>query len=194
MKVIRGPFIVGQELVHRQLQFIGENPTREGLIGTPGRVVRAWSELFAGYDADPAKLLKTFDAGGCNQIVLLRDIEMFSMCEHHLLPFFGRAHVAYIPDMRVIGISKLARLVEIYARRLQIQERIGEQVTSALMEHLEPLGAACIIKAQHLCMQMRGVSKQHSVMVTSSLKGVFLEEEQGSAARMELLHLIEMKD
>jgi GTP cyclohydrolase I len=176
-----------KETVREQLLFIGEDPKREGLLKTPERVEKAWNEIFAGYKKDPKDLLTTFDSDGCDQVVLLKDIELFSMCEHHLLPFFGVAHVAYIPNKKVIGISKLARLLDIYARRAQIQERIGEQVTTALMEHLSPKGAACIIEATHMCMRMRGVSKQHSTMVTSSMKGVFFTD---SAARSELMQLI----
>lgn len=176
-----------QQTIVRQLEYIGEDPNREGLKETPNRSVQAWGEIFAGYQKDPANLLTTFNTDGYDQMILSRDIEVYSMCEHHILPFFGKAHVAYIPGERIIGISKLARLVDIYARRLQIQERLGEQVTSAMMEHLKPKGAACIIEAQHLCMMMRGVGKQNSVMITSSLKGMFLEN---SFARNELLQLI----
>lgn len=176
-----------EQNIVRQLQYLGEDVTREGLIDTPKRIVKSWKELYKGYDQKPEDLLTTFMADGYDQIVLLKDIEMYSMCEHHMLPFIGKAHVAYIPDKKVIGISKLARLVDMYARRLQIQERIGEQVSTALMERLQPKGAACIIEAQHLCMKMRGVNKQNSVMITSSLKGVFLKQ---SDARMELMKLI----
>lgn len=174
-------------LIEEILFSIGETPSREGLIDTPKRVIKSWGEIYSGYGKDPKVLLTTFMADGCDQMVLLKDIEIFSMCEHHMLPFFGIAHVAYIPGEKVIGISKLARLVDMFARRLQIQERIGEQVTTALMEHLQPLGAACVIEATHMCMRMRGVSKQHSTMVTSSMKGVFLTE---ASAKQELLQLI----
>ena len=146
-----------------------------------------WDEIYAGYSKDPADILTTFSADGCDQIVLLKDIELYSMCEHHNLPFYGKAHVAYLPGEKVIGISKLARLVDIYARRMQIQERIGEQVTEALMNYLQPRGAACIIEATHMCMRMRGVGKQNSTMITSSMKGVFLTD---TAVRQELLTLI----
>jgi len=176
-----------QENIVRQIEYIGEDPNREGLLETPNRVVRSWQELFAGYDQKLADVLKVFDSDGYNQIVLLKDIEMYSMCEHHMLPFFGKAHVAYIPDGKIIGISKLARLVDIYARRLQTQERIGEQVTCALMDSLRPLGAACIIEATHMCMRMRGISKQQSTMVTSSLRGVFFENSKARAELMSLL-------
>lgn len=179
-----------QENITRILQFIGDDPMREGLLDTPNRVIRAYkNEIFSGYNKDLKDLFVTFDNAGYDQIIILRNIEMSSMCEHHMLPFYGVAHVAYIPNDRVVGLSKLARLVDLYSRRLQIQERIGEQVTEALMEHLQPLGAACIIDAVHLCMRMRGVSKQNSSMVTSSLKGVFRTDEK---ARQELLNLIGM--
>jgi len=168
------------------LRSIGEDPEREGLLDTPGRVVRSWSELYSGYEKDPKDLLTVFEAGTYDQIVLLKNVEMYSQCEHHMLPFIGVAHIAYLPDKKVIGISKLARLLDIYARRLQIQERIGDQVTDALMEYLEPKGAACIIEAQHLCMQMRGVAKQNSVMITSSMRGVFRDP----GVKDELLKLI----
>lgn len=141
-----------KDLIRLQLEAIGENTNREGLLETPSRVVKSWGELYSGYDKDPKDLLTVFQAGTYNQIVLLKDIEMFSMCEHHMLPFFGKAHVAYIPGEHVIGISKLARLVDMFARRLQIQERIGEQVTDALMDYLKPKAAACIIEAQHMCL------------------------------------------
>lgn len=178
---------IAQEHVRAVLQLIGENPSREGLKDTPARVVRSWRELFAGYRQNPADVFRTFTDGACNEMVILRDIEFYSTCEHHMLPFFGRAHIAYLPNGLVIGVSKLARLLDIFSRRLQIQERIGQQVTAALMEHLHPLGAACVIEAQHFCMKARGVQKQDSVMVTSSLRGVFLTD---APARSEFLRLI----
>jgi len=165
-----------QNKIAEILQHIGEDPEREGLKETPNRVVRSWLELYQGYYQDPLDLLTTFESGTYDQIIVCKDVELFSMCEHHMLPFFGKAHVAYIPGDKVIGVSKLARLVDIYARRLQIQERIGEQVTTFLMENLKPKGAACIIQAVHMCMRMRGVGKQHSEMITSSMKGSFLTD------------------
>jgi GTP cyclohydrolase I len=182
-----GATISAEDAVIRQLQFIGEDVKREGLLETPKRVIRSWGELFGGYQQDPVKVIKSFTEGTCDEMVLLKNVEFYSTCEHHMLPFFGRAHVAYIPKGRVIGVSKLARVLDIFARRLQIQERIGQQVTEALMAHLQPHGAACIIEAQHFCMKARGVQKQDSVMVTSSLKGVFLEN---AAARAELMGLV----
>jgi GTP cyclohydrolase I len=175
------------ELIKTQISEIGDSPDRQGLKDTPKRVVRSWQELYAGYWEKPEDILTVFDAGTYDQIVLLKDCELYSMCEHHMLPFFGKAHIAYIPNDKVIGISKLARLLEIYSRRLQIQERIGEQVTEAIMDYLGAKGAACIIEAEHMCMRMRGVGKQNSTMVTSSLKGAFFTS---SAARMELMGLI----
>lgn len=178
-----------QEHVTRMLEYIGEDPKRDGLIETPKRIVKSWDELYKGYKQDPAEIFKVFEKDGFNydQMVLVKDITLYSMCEHHNLPFWGRAHVAYIPNDKVVGVSKLARLVQIFSRRMQIQERIGDQVTEAIMTHLKPKGAACIIEAEHLCMKMRGVQEQNSVMMTSSLKGVFLENQ---AARNELLELI----
>ena len=172
------------------LEYLGENPKREGLADTPKRILKSWDHLFGGYHKEPAKILTTFsddDVVPRGQIILLKNIEMYSTCEHHFLPFFGKAHVAYIPRDRVIGISKLARIVEIFARRLQIQERIGLQVTEALMKHLNAEAAACIIEAQHMCMTARGVEKQNSVMTTSSLQGPFLTDPQ---KRNELYSLI----
>jgi GTP cyclohydrolase I len=173
--------------IRRFLQLVGEDPDREGLRGTPDRVLASFPKLFGGYTQDAAGVIKTFPADGYEQVVLVKDIELYSTCEHHLLPFFGKAHVAYIPEEKVIGVSKLARIVEIYSRRLQIQERICQQVTNALMEHLKPVAAACIIEAQHLCMMIRGVEKQHSKMVTSSLEGSFRKDP---SARSELMRLI----
>lgn len=171
-------------------KYLGENPSREGLAGTPDRIIRSWEKLFGGYKINPKDIMTIFKEDNVvpfNQIILLKDIEFYSTCEHHFLPFVGKAHVAYIPKDRVVGISKLARVVEIFSRRLQIQERIGNQVTDSLMELLKPQGAACIIEAKHFCMTSRGVNKQNSVMVTSSLKGCFLTHDQ---TRQELLTLL----
>ncbi len=176
-----------EDIFIRQLEFIGEDANREGLKETPKRIAKAWKEIFSGYNKDPKDVIKTFESGGYDQIVLLKDIEMYSMCEHHMLPFVGKAHVAYIPGGRVIGISKLARLIDIFSKRLQIQERIGDQVTDILMKELNALGAACVIEADHFCIRMRGVGKQHSSMVTSSMKGVFMDKPE---ARQELMSLI----
>lgn len=178
----------GMNIVRSLLHAIGEDPSREGLQDTPLRVVNSWCELFAGYKVNVGKLITTFsEVEYYDEIVLLRNIEFFSFCEHHMLPFTGYGHVAYLPGKKVIGISKLARILDAYARRLQIQERIGQQVVHALEEYLKPKGAACVLVAQHGCMICRGVKKQNSEMVTSSLSGVFKEK---TAIRMELLSLI----
>jgi GTP cyclohydrolase I len=181
-----------EHIIYRLLQAIGENPDRPGLLETPNRVVRSWDELYIGYKQDPIDVFKTFEEDGYNELVWMKNIEFFSMCEHHMLPFFGKAHVAYIAnDKQVIGASKLARLVDIFARRLTTQERIARQVTESLMQYLKPVGAACIVEAVHLCMRCRGVGKQNSVMGTSCLRGVFLEDsDAGRAARAELIGLL----
>jgi len=166
-----------------------ENGTREGLDKTPARVIDAWDEIFAGYGMNAGDILEaTFNAEGYNGIVLLRDIEFTSTCEHHLLPFRGRAHVAYIPVERIVGISKLARIVELHARKLQNQERITKGVADDLERELNPLGAAVILEASHGCMQCRGVAKQQAVMTTSAMRGVFFEKQE---ARAELMQLIQ---
>lgn len=175
------------DAVIRLLQFIGEDPEREGLQDTPKRVVKSYAELFSGYRQNPASVMTTFKDGACDELVLLKNIEFVSHCEHHMLPFVGQAHIAYVPNGKIIGISKLARVLEIYARRLQVQERLTKQVTAALMEHLRPLGAACVIESRHLCMVCRGVQKQHSTMITSSLEGVFRTD---AAARAEFMSMI----
>ena len=179
-----------EESISDIMEYIGEDTTREGLLETPKRVRKSWDKLYGGYNMDPKDLLKTFDKETYSQMVVLKDIEFYSTCEHHMLPFFGKAHIAYIPGNKVIGVSKLARLLEIYARRMQIQERIGEQVTSFLMEELKAKGAACVLEAQHFCMTSRGVEKQNAKMVTSSLKGVFLEEAE---TRQEFFSMIGRK-
>ncbi len=161
---------------------------REGLRRTPERVVESWKELYSGYGQDPGKALNsTFNGEGYDGIVLLKDIEFYSTCEHHMLAFTGKAHVAYIPTDRIAGISKLARIVEVYARRLQNQERITTQVADALEKHLKPLGAAVIIEASHACMGCRGVKKSHAIMSTSAMRGVFFDKAE---ARAELMQLI----
>ena len=184
-------FSLAEQYIRQILSMVGDNCDRPGLKDTPARVVRSWVELYAGYSMDPAELMTSFpfeDGQKCDEIILLKDIELYSTCEHHMLPFYGKAHVAYLPGKSLLGISKLARLVEVYARRLQIQERIGTQVTQFLMgEHVNANGAACIIEASHMCIQMRGIQKQNSVMMTSSLEGVFLDDGQ---ARAELMSMI----
>ena len=162
---------------------------REGLLDTPKRVIESWEEIFAGYAMDASDLLQaTFNAEGYEGIVLLRDIEFTSTCEHHLQPFRGRAHIAYIPVERIVGISKLARILELHARRLQNQERITKGIADDLVRELQPLGAAVIIEASHGCMQCRGVAKQQAVMTTSAMRGVFFDRPE---ARAELMQLIQ---
>ena len=170
------------------ISFIGDDVSREGLVDTPRRVVESWRELYSGYKADIASMMTTFDKEQYDQMVVLQNIEFFSTCEHHMLPFTGIAHVAYIPDKRIIGISKLARLVDAFSRRLQNQERITTQVTAALDTFLEPKGSACIIEARHHCMGCRGTKKPHAIMKTSSLRGAFKED---AATRSELFRMLE---
>jgi len=170
------------------LQYIGDDPGREGLINTPKRIVKSWKKLYGGYAEDPNKILSTvFKEGVCDEMVILKNIEFYSTCEHHMLPFFGVIHIGYIPDTKVVGISKLARLVEVFARRLQIQERMTDQIAEALVKSLSPLGVFVIAEAQHFCMVSRGVEKQKSKMITSSIKGVFMTKLE---ARNEFLQLI----
>lgn len=164
-----------RQAIRTILNHIGEDPDREGLQETPDRILRSLSELYGGYNQDAGKILKTFKDGGedVDEMIIQRNIPFFSMCEHHMLPFFGVAHVAYLPQDRIVGLSKLARLVDIYSRRLQVQERMTSQITEALMTHLQPKGAACIVQAAHLCMFQRGIRKHHSDTITSSIKGCF---------------------
>ncbi|MBR68589.1 MAG: GTP cyclohydrolase I FolE [Euryarchaeota archaeon] len=179
------------EAVETLLAYIeGEHAVnREGLQKTPQRVVDSWKEIFAGYDMDAAEILQaTFNGEGYDGIVLLRNIEFTSTCEHHLQPFRGRGHIAYIPVERIVGISKLARILELHARRLQNQERITKGIADDLERELKPLGAAVILEASHGCMQCRGVAKQQAVMTTSAMRGVFFEKPE---ARTELMQLIQ---
>src|SRR5678809_939757 len=176
-----------EKAVREILFAVGEDPDREGLLKTPNRVARAYGELMAGLADDPRRHLKTVFHERYDEVVLLRDIEFHSLCEHHLLPFTGRAHVAYLPDGKVVGLSKLARLVEGYARRPQVQERLTTQIADALMEELSPAGAACVVEAVHTCMTIRGAKKHGSTMVTSALRGIFKEN---AASRSEILSLI----
>jgi GTP cyclohydrolase I len=176
-------------LVEGLLRYVGEDPGREGLQRTPERVAKSLQFLTAGYEQDVASVINgAVFAQTYSEMVIVRDIEVYSLCEHHLLPFFGRAHVAYIPDGRIIGLSKLPRIVDIFARRLQVQERLTTQVADALDEALSPLGVAVVIEAAHLCMMMRGVQKQNSSTLTSSMRGVFLSDQRTRAELMELIH------
>lgn len=177
-----------EQAVFTLLNYLEKDPDREGLQKTPKRVIDSFDEIFAGYNKNSAEVLdSTFNGEGYNGIVLLRDIEFHSTCEHHLQPFKGRAHVAYIPTDRIVGISKLARIVDLHARRLQNQERITKGVADDIEAHLNPLGAAVIIEAAHGCMQCRGVMKQNSIMTTSAMRGVFFDKAE---ARTELMQLI----
>jgi GTP cyclohydrolase IA len=176
-----------ERAVREILISIGEDPDREGLLRTPNRVARAYAELMAGLREDPCIHLKTVFNERYDEVVLLRDIEFHSLCEHHLLPFMGKAHVAYLPDGKVVGLSKLARLVEGFARRPQVQERLTTQIADALMEALNPAGAACVIEATHTCMTIRGAKKPGSIMVTSALRGIF---KDNPPSRNEILSLM----
>lgn len=179
------------DLVRGLLSHIGENPDREGLLDTPRRVVDAMADHFKGYTEDPRQYLKrTFtEVGGYDELVLVSDIELHSHCEHHMVPFVGRAHVAYIPDGKVVGLSKIARVVDAYAKRLQVQEKLTAQIATAIQEELHPQGVAVILQCQHFCMCYRGVRKPGCWTTTSKLFGCFLNED---AARSELLTLIQM--
>lgn len=175
----------------RILAIIGEDPAREGLERTPLRVAKAISYLTNGYKMNPEAILKSaMFKEDYRQMVIVKDIDLYSMCEHHMLPFFGKAHVAYIPDGYITGLSKLARVVEAYARRLQVQERLTTQIRDCIQKTLNPLGVAVVIEAQHMCMQIRGVQKQNSVTTTSAFTGVFLEQLN---TREEFIHLIGTK-
>ncbi|MEM7247625.1 MAG: GTP cyclohydrolase I FolE [Acidobacteriota bacterium] len=171
------------------LEAIGEDPQREGLLKTPARVARSFQFLTSGMRQDPEAMLRgaIFDAEGCDEMVVVKDIELYSLCEHHLLPFHGRCHVGYIPDGKILGLSKVARLVDVYARRLQVQERLTQQVANTLQAVLQPRGVAVVVEAVHLCMAMRGVAKQNSSAVTSAMLGGFLQDRP---TREEFLSLV----
>jgi len=177
-----------EELIRRLLAELGEDPTREGLVRTPLRVARSLAFLTSGYSADIDEVLNgalfTVDY---SEMVIVKDIDFYSLCEHHLLPFFGKCHVAYIPNSRVIGLSKIPRLVDVFARRLQIQERMTNQIAETIREKIEPLGVAVVCEGTHLCMSMRGVEKQNSFAMTSAMLGVFRDNAR---TRMEFLELI----
>jgi GTP cyclohydrolase I len=177
-----------QEIIRQLLAELGEDPTREGLIDTPKRVEKALRFLTSGYTTDvDATLNNALFSVDYNEMVIVRDIDFYSLCEHHLLPFFGKCHIAYIPQGRVLGLSKLPRLVDIFARRLQIQERMTNEIAETLREKIDPLGVAVVMEATHLCMSMRGVEKQNSFAATSAMLGVFREDAR---TRMEFLELI----
>lgn len=175
------------ELVAEMIRRLGDDPEREGMLKTPERVEKAMRFLTHGYETSAETVVgdALFEEHH-NNMVLVKDIEMYSLCEHHLLPFFGKVHVAYIPNGRIMGLSKTARLVEVYCRRFQVQERLTEQIAQALWDVVEPQGVGVIVEAHHLCMMMRGVEKQNSVTITSAMRGVFLDDP---ATREEFLHL-----
>jgi GTP cyclohydrolase IA len=180
-----------EELMKEIIVRLGEDPEREGLVRTPARVHKAFEFLTRGYSEDPESMLKkalftvTYD-----EMVIVKDVEVFSLCEHHMLPFFGKVHVAYIPNGRVIGLSKIPRLIEIFSRRLQIQERLTTQIAETIQKVIQPQGVGVVIEARHLCMMMRGVEKQHSAAVTSSMLGCFRDEQE---TRQEFLSLIRQR-
>ncbi len=175
-------------LSKRQLELIGEDPQREGLVKTPERVAKAWQFLTHGYGIDPDEVLRSaLFAEDYSEMVLVKDIEVYSLCEHHALPFFGKAHVAYIPNGHIVGLSKIPRVVDVFARRLQVQERLTLEIRDAVDRVLKPEGVAVVIEAQHLCMMMRGAEKQNSMTTTSAMSGVFLDNAN---TRSEFMRLI----
>jgi GTP cyclohydrolase IA len=180
-----------QDLIRKLLAEIGENPDREGLLDTPKRVEKAYKFLTSGYEADIDRVLNnalfTVDY---SEMVIVKDIDFYSLCEHHLLPFFGKCHVAYIPSTKVIGLSKIPRLVDIFSRRLQVQERLTNQIANTIRDKIAPIGVAVVMEATHLCMSMRGVEKQNSFAVTSAMLGAF---QTDSRTRMEFLELIKLR-
>jgi GTP cyclohydrolase IA len=181
-----------QDIIRRLLAELGENPAREGLLDTPKRVEKALKFLTSGYSADlDAVLNNALFTVDYNEMVIVKDIDFYSLCEHHLLPFFGKCHIAYIPQGRVIGLSKIPRLVEVFARRLQIQERMTSEIAETIKEKIDPLGVAVVIEATHLCMAMRGVEKQNSFAITSAMLGVF---HRDARTRAEFLELIRRPD
>jgi GTP cyclohydrolase I len=169
-----------RDIIRRQLELIGEDPDREGLLRTPERVSKSLAWLTRGYEMDVAQVVGAgvFDSEGASNMVMVRDIELYSLCEHHMLPFFGKAHIAYIPNGKIVGLSKLPRVVEVFARRLQVQERLTEQIASALDDVLKPMGVGVVVEAYHLCMMMRGVEKQNSKTLTSAVRGTFRSDQK----------------
>ncbi len=177
-----------EQAITKVLELLGEDPKREGLIKTPNRVAKALKFLTEGYDQDPQEILnQALFTTSNDEMVLVRDIEFYSMCEHHMLPIIGRAHVAYIPDGKVVGLSKIPRIVNVYARRLQIQEQMTEQIADAILSTIKPKGVAVVIHARHMCMEMRGVQKINSTTVSSALRGLFKSDER---TRSEFYNLI----
>jgi GTP cyclohydrolase I len=168
---------------------IGEDPNREGLKDTPKRVVKSWETLFGGYKQNPKDILTTQFNSNYKSMIVCDNIEFYSTCEHHLLPFYGVCHIGYIPNKKIIGLSKMPRLLEVFARRLQIQERLTDQIADSLMEHLDPLGCGIIIKSKHMCMNCRGIQKRNASMITSSIRGIFFQ----SHVKDEFMQLINLK-
>ena len=186
---VDGNLVEYETMVRRQLELIGEDPDREGLLKTPSRVAKAQMWLTRGYSQTAADVIgDALFAEDHENMVMVRDIEMYSMCEHHMLPFFGKVHIAYIPNGKIVGLSKLPRVVEVFARRLQVQERLGEQVADALEEVLQPKGVGVVIEAVHLCMMMRGVEKQSSRTITSSMRGLFRDDAKTRSEFLRLAH------
>jgi GTP cyclohydrolase I len=180
-----------QEHIRSILKLIGEDPDREGLLKTPSRVEAALNFLTRGYQMDPDQVINdALFREDYEEMIVQKDIDFYSLCEHHLLPFFGKAHVGYIPHHKIVGVSKLARLVDVYALRLQVQERLTSQIATTIMEKLAPLGVAVVIEAEHLCMRMRGVEKQNSFLITSTLLGAFRTRQE---TRSEFMNLIRQK-
>lgn len=178
-----------EEVVVELLRLLGEDPEREGLRKTPARVARALAYLTKGYAEDPKRVINNaLFTEDYSEMIVMKDVDFFSLCEHHILPFFGRATIAYIPRHKIVGISKLARLVDVYARRLQVQERMTTQIANTLMEELDPLGVGVVLRAEHLCMRMRGVEKQNSVVVTSAMLGVFRTHQETREEFMTLVN------
>jgi GTP cyclohydrolase IA len=186
---VDGNLVEYETMVRRQLELMGEDPERDGLLKTPSRVAKAMMWLTRGYDQTAADVIgdALFEENHEN-MVMVRDIEMYSMCEHHMLPFFGKVHIAYIPNGKIVGLSKLPRVVEVFARRLQVQERLGEQIANALEETLQPKGVGVVIEAVHLCMMMRGVEKQSSRTITSSMRGLFRDDSKTRSEFLRLAH------
>jgi len=176
-----------QEHIERIMQYIGEDTSREGLLETPKRVQKAYDEIFSGYKQNPKDLMKTFTQGTCEEMVILKNCEFYSTCEHHMFPFFGHVSIGYIPNQKVIGISKLARLVDLYAKRMQIQERMTTQIADTIMKELDALGVYVVCEGVHFCMRSRGVKKQDASMITSAVRGIFKKDAK---ARQEFLSLI----
>ena len=171
------------------LEEIGELPEREGLLKTPERVAKSMEFLTSGSKKDPSEVLKSaMFSEDYSQMVLVKDVELYSMCEHHMLPFFGKAHIAYIPNGKIVGLSKIPRIVDVFARRLQVQERLTDEIKDCIQDTLDAKGVAVVIEAQHLCMQMRGVQKQHSSTTTSAFSGIFLKDEKTRSEFMTLIH------